>query len=87
MTEETIVVEAPNGLHARPVTELVKLVKSFDGTEVTIATAAKKVKATSMLSILSLGLKKGTEIVIAAEGGDEKSAVEAVRDLILSVKD
>ncbi len=40
-----------------------------------------------MLSILSLGLKKGTEIVIAAEGGDEKSALEAVRDLILSVKD
>ena len=87
MIEETIIVEAPNGLHARPVTELVKIVKSFPGTEVTISTAAKKVKASSMLSILSLGLKKGTEIVIAAEGGDEKSALEVVRDLILSVKD
>lgn len=87
MIEETIIVEAPNGLHARPVTEFVKIVKSFPGTEVTISTAVKKVKASSMLSILSLGLKKGTEIVIAAEGGDEKSALEAVRDLILSVKD
>ena len=87
MIEETIIVEAPNGLHARPVTELVKLVKSFEGTEVTIATAAKKVKASSMLSILSLGLKKGTEIVLAAEGGDEKAALEAVKGLILSVKD
>lgn len=87
MTEEKIIVEAPNGLHARPVTELVKLVKSFEGTEVTIATAAKKVKASSMLSILSLGLKRGTEIVLAAEGGDEKAALEAVKGLILSVKD
>lgn len=87
MTEETIIVEAPNGLHARPVTELVKMVKSFEGTQVTISTAAKTVKASSMLSILSLGLQKGTEIVIAADGGDEKEALEAVRDLILSVKD
>ena len=58
MTQETITIEAPSGLHARPVTELVRLVKSFAGTKVTLSTASREVRANSMLSILSLGLKK-----------------------------
>lgn len=78
MTVKKMTIEAANGLHARPAGELVKLVKSFPGTSVSIATPAKKVSASSILSILSLGLKKGTGIEISAEGPDEERAVEEI---------
>ncbi|MBQ4288095.1 MAG: HPr family phosphocarrier protein [Bacteroidales bacterium] len=85
MTTESITIEAPNGLHARPVTELVRLVKSFAGTKVTLATAAREVRADSMLSILSLGLKKGTEVKVSADGPQEEEAVKAIVESIRSV--
>ncbi len=85
MTTESITIEAPNGLHARPVTELVRLVKSFAGTKVTLATAAREVRADSMLSIMSLGLKKGTEVKVSADGPQEEEAVKAIIESIRSV--
>ena len=85
MTTKSITIEAPNGLHARPVTELVRLVKSFAGTKVTLATAAREVRADSMLSILSLGLKKGTEVKVSADGPQEEEAVKAIIESIRSV--
>ncbi len=85
MTTESITIEAPSGLHARPVTELVRLVKSFAGTKVTLATAAREVRADSMLSILSLGLKKGTEVKVSADGPQEEEAVKAIIESIRSV--
>ena len=85
MITETLTIMAPDGLHARPAGELVRTVKSFAGTTVTLATSARKVNAASMLSILSLGLKKGTEVEIRAEGGDEAGAVNAIVNLIQSV--
>lgn len=85
MTTEKVVVAAPNGLHARPVGEIVKTAKSFPDSVVTITSGEKTVKATSMLSILSLGLKKGAEVEIRADGGDEDEAVKAIVNLIQSV--
>jgi phosphotransferase system HPr (HPr) family protein len=78
MTVKKLTIEAANGLHARPAGDLVKLVKSFPGTAVSIATTAKKVNASSILSLLSLGLKKGTEIEITAEGPDEERVAEEI---------
>ncbi len=78
MTVKKMTIEAANGLHARPAGELVKLAKSFPGTAVTIATASRKVNASSILSLMALALKKGTEIEIAAEGPDEERAVEEI---------
>ncbi len=82
MITRTLTIAAPDGLHARPVGELVKLVKTFPGAKVTLATAARTVNAASMLSILSLGLKKGTEVTLAVDGGDEAAVIEAVASFI-----
>lgn len=87
MTTEKVVVAAPNGLHARPVGEIVKTAKSFPDSVVTITSGEKTVKATSMLSILSLGLKKGAEVEIRADGGDEDEAVKAIARIIQSVNE
>ena len=84
MMNKTIVLTAPNGMHARPAGELVKLAKSLDG-KVTLATEVKSVSATSMLGILSLGLKSGAEITVTAEGGNEEANLTAVVDFIAAL--
>ena len=44
----------------------------------------RKVNAKSLLGVLSLGITKGTSILITAEGPDEEEAVNALCDLIAS---
>ena len=84
MVNKTIVLTAPNGMHARPAGELVKLAKSLDS-KVTLATEVKSISATSMLGILSLGLKSGAEITVSAEGGNEEANLTAVVDFIAAI--
>lgn len=84
MVTEKVILTAPNGMHARPATELVKLAKSLDG-KVTLATEVKSVNATSMLGVLSLGLKSGAEIVVTADGGSEEANLNAVVDFIANI--
>ena len=86
MVSENIILTAPNGMHARPAGELVKLAKSLDG-KVTLATAVKSVSATSMLGVLSLALKSGAEITVTADGGDEAANLRAVVDFIANIVD
>ncbi|MBR7182528.1 MAG: HPr family phosphocarrier protein [Alistipes sp.] len=86
MVTETVVLTAPNGMHARPAGELVKLAKSLDG-KVTLATSVKSVSASSMLGVLSLGIKSGTQITVTAEGGSEQANLRAIVDVIANIKD
>ena len=86
MVTETVVLTAPNGMHARPAGELVKLAKSLDG-KVTLATSVKGVSASSMLGVLSLGIKSGTQITVTADGGSEQANLRAIVDFIANIKD
>ena len=85
MTATKLTIGAPDGLHARPAGELAKLVKSFPGTQVTISTAVWTVNASSILSIISLALKKGTEVEIKAVGPDEDKALTEVTRFLESL--
>ncbi len=87
MTTNRIILTAPNGMHARPAGELVKLVKSFAPAKVTLRTSVKEVNAASMLGILSLGMKNGTEVDICVDGGDEAAVLAGVSEFLLSIKD
>ena len=82
MRTKTVTITSPDGLHARPAGELVRTVKSFAGTTVTLATSMKKVNAAGMLSVLSLGLKAGTVVEVAADGPQEAEALDAVVGII-----
>ncbi|MHB1653024.1 MAG: HPr family phosphocarrier protein [Desulfitobacteriaceae bacterium] len=44
----------------------------------------RKVNAKSIIGVLSLGVTKGTEIVVSAEGNDEEFVVSSLIDLIKS---
>lgn len=87
MTSRKITIAATNGMHARPAGELVKLAKGFAPARITLRTDAKQASAVSILSILALGLKHGTEVSICAEGGDEAAAVQAIAEFIADIRD
>lgn len=82
MKTQKVTISAAEGLHARPAGEFVKLVKSLAPSKVTIGTNVKTVNAASMLSLLSLGLKCGTEVTVTVDGGDEEAALSVVADFI-----
>lgn len=87
MVSGKAILSAPTGLHARPAGELVKLVKGFAGSAVRISTPERSVNAASMLSVLSLGIRQGTELEISVEGGDEAAVLDAVVSFIESVRE
>lgn len=77
MKEFTYTITDPEGIHARPAGELVKLVKGFEST-VSIEKDGKKVDCRKLLALMGLGVKKGHEITFTFEGADEEAAYEAV---------
>ena len=47
----------------------------------------RRINAKSLLGILSLGIIKGTDITIIADGADEEAAVTALIDLVQKLED
>ena len=72
----TVTLVNADGLHARPAAELVKLASTFAPKVTVNGTDAK-----SLLSIMSLGLTKGSTVEIASDDPDGGAAVEAIAAL------
>ena len=83
MYTQEITVNNEVGLHARPATFFIQKANEFKSTMM-VEKDERKVNAKSLLGVLSLGITKGTSIVITAEGPDEEEAVNALCDLIAS---
>ena len=83
MTQETIPIENKTGIHARPASIFVQTATKFKS-KVQLQAKGKTVDAKSILMIMSMGLVKGTEITIVADGPDEAEAVKALKDLVAS---
>ncbi len=81
MYSKAITVNNQVGLHARPATFFIQKANEFKSS-IWIEREERKVNAKSLLGVLSLGIIKGTEIVIGAEGADEEQAVLALEKLI-----
>lgn len=86
MYKKTIKIVNPTGLHARPASDFVATAKKFTSKiKIKDLTADEKLaNAKSILTVLALGLAKGTEAEITAEGEDEEQAVESLAALIES---
>ena len=83
MTEANVTIENKTGIHARPASVFVQTATKFKS-KVQIKAKGKTVDAKSILMIMSMGLVKGTDITICADGPDEAEAVKALEDLVLS---
>ena len=71
------------GLHARPATFFIQKANEFKSS-IWVEKEERRVNAKSLLGVLSLGIIKGTQINILADGGDESEAVSALAELISS---
>ncbi|MBP2638539.1 MAG: ptsH [Firmicutes bacterium] len=83
MYSQVVTLQNATGLHARPATQFVNLATTFQS-QISISVADKDGDAKSILKVLSLGIAQGTQVKIAAEGHDEKTAVESLVMLIES---
>lgn len=67
------VITDEQGVHARPAGILVKEAKKY-ASKITISAGGKNAEATKLMAIMSMGIKKGTEITVSVEGDDEEAA-------------
>ena len=81
MYSKVAVVNNQVGLHARPATFFIQKANEFKSS-VWVEREERKVNAKSLLGVLSLGIVKGTEITLIADGSDEEEAIEALVKLI-----
>ena len=81
MYSKDITVVNQVGLYARPATFFIQKANEFRST-IMVTKDDRKVNAKSLLGVLSLGITKGSTILISAEGPDEEEAVNALCTLI-----
>ncbi|MDQ0228838.1 phosphocarrier protein HPr [Metabacillus malikii] len=81
MVEKTFTITNDAGLHARPATALVNAVNSFTS-EVNLEANGRTVNLKSIMGVMSLGISKGAQVKITANGSDENEALDAVERAI-----
>jgi phosphotransferase system HPr (HPr) family protein len=82
-SSEGLVVTLPGGvdLHARPAADFVRTAMSF-AASIQVAAGEREADAKSLLSVLALGAKGGTEIRLTATGEDAEAALDALRECV-----
>lgn len=81
MVEKQVTVVNETGLHARPAASLVQFVKNIPG-EVEIVKDGKVANAKSIFNVMSLGVSKGTDIIVRITGENEEEYLDKVVDFI-----
>ena len=72
-------IQDPIGIHARPAGMLVKEAKAFADTTITITKNGTAAKATQLMKLMSLGVKQGDVVTVAADGAGEDAAIAALK--------
>ncbi|WP_217332914.1 HPr family phosphocarrier protein, partial [Gilliamella apis] len=80
MLKEQMVVKNATGLHARPVTTLVKLAGRYKSS-IELVYNDKTIKLKSMMGLLGAGVKGGSTVEIICDGEDEQAAMDEIREL------
>ncbi len=81
MIKETIKILNENGLHALPASRFVKLAEKFKS-DVTLTKDGVKVSGKSIMGILTLACEKGSKVILACEGEDEKETMKALKKIL-----
>lgn len=79
--EKKVIITNKTGLHARPAAQFVQKAGKFDS-KIEIIFEEKEVNAKSIMGVMSLGVGKGNEITVRADGEDAESAVKELVDFI-----
>lgn len=87
-SSDAIVVRLPAqvDLHARPAADFVRTAMGF-GAEVQVSAGERDANAKSLLSVLALGAKGGTELRLSATGDDAVAAIDALSERVTTLTD
>ena len=85
-SSEAVLVTLPQGvdLHARPAADFVRAAMGFTAT-ITVGAGDREADAKSLLSVLALGAKAGTELRLTATGDDADAALCAMRERVATL--
>ncbi len=78
MLQETIEVNHPEGLHARPAAEFVKLANRFKST-ITVRLNGREANGKSIMSVMGLGANAGAQVDLGVSGDDADEAMQALK--------
>lgn len=81
MLSEDIVIINKLGLHARAAAKFVTTASKFES-NIKVSKDDRIVDGKSIMSVMMLAASYGTTIGITADGPDEQSALQAIKDLI-----
>lgn len=83
MTKQSIKIQLPSGLEARPVALLVQVASQYES-NIYVESDEKKVNAKSIMGMMTLGLSSGEEVLVSADGSDEQEALENIEKYLSS---
>ncbi|WP_033160944.1 HPr family phosphocarrier protein [[Mycoplasma] collis] len=80
MLSFTVTIIDPLGLHARPASKIAQISSKFSS-DIKIINLTKPgtANAKSIMNIMSLGVKTGSQITIEISGDDEQQALDAIK--------
>ncbi|AEH48786.1 phosphocarrier protein HPr [Parageobacillus thermoglucosidasius] len=81
MAEKVFTVTSESGIHARPATILVQTASKFNS-DLNLEYNGKTVNLKSIMGVMSLGIPKGAQIKITAEGADAADAMAALTETL-----
>ncbi|MBQ8184421.1 MAG: HPr family phosphocarrier protein [Lachnospiraceae bacterium] len=83
MIRQAIKIQLPSGLEARPVAVLVQVASQYESS-IYVESNERKVNAKSIMGMMTLGLSAGEEVVVSADGNDEREAIENIEKYLSS---
>lgn len=85
-SEAIVALPASVDLHARPAAQLVRTAMGF-GARIVVAVGEREADAKSLLSVLALGAKGGTPLLLRADGEDAPAAVATLAGCVAELAD
>jgi phosphocarrier protein len=85
MSERTVTIVSPSGLHARPASLFTQAVTA-SGFSITVSKGDKSVNAASILSVISLGVAQGDSVTISSDDEAADSVLDELAELLTTVE-
>ena len=81
MLKKPVTINIASGLEVRPLAMLVQVASQYKS-ETYIESGDKHVNAKSIMGMMTLGLDQGDEVVVMANGEDEKEAIDSIESYL-----
>ncbi len=70
----------PAGIHARPAGILVKEIKGYANTTVTVTKGDKSVNALKLMALMGMGVRQGDTVTVSVEGENEDDVAARIEE-------